>query len=72
MLFAWIFQGRVRVGDVICGVDGRDVIGETVSVLRSLILGQEGSYVVLTFARAVEVTLCAMFSMHAKHHPSCW
>jgi len=44
----------VRVGDVICGVDGRDVIGEPVSVLRSLLLGHEGSYVVLTFARAVE------------------
>mmetsp|Transcript_68062 Transcript_68062/g.168163 ORF Transcript_68062/g.168163 Transcript_68062/m.168163 type:complete len:385 (+) Transcript_68062:174-1328(+) len=47
-------DGRVRVGDVICGVDGRDVIGEPVSVLRSLLLGHEGSFVVLTFARAVE------------------
>mmetsp|Transcript_4140 Transcript_4140/g.9819 ORF Transcript_4140/g.9819 Transcript_4140/m.9819 type:complete len:385 (-) Transcript_4140:223-1377(-) len=47
-------DGRVRVGDVICGVDGRDVIGEPVSVLRSLLLGHEGGYVVLTFARAVE------------------
>lgn len=37
-----------------CGVDGRDVIGEPVSVLRSLLLGHEGSTVVLTFARAVE------------------
>jgi len=49
-------DGRVRVGDVICGVDGRDVIGEPVSVLRSLLLGQEGGFVVLTFARAVEST----------------
>eukprot|EP00960_Hanusia_phi_P038704 753557-Hanusia_phi.AAC.5 len=47
-------DGRVRVGDVMCGVDGRDVIGEPVSVLRSLLLGHEGSTVVLTFARAVE------------------
>mmetsp|Transcript_12347 Transcript_12347/g.19468 ORF Transcript_12347/g.19468 Transcript_12347/m.19468 type:complete len:306 (+) Transcript_12347:109-1026(+) len=47
-------DGRVRVGDVMCGVDGRDVIGEPVSVLRSLLLGHEGSNVVLTFARAVE------------------
>eukprot|EP00288_Rhodomonas_lens_P008933 CAMPEP_0177741890 /NCGR_PEP_ID=MMETSP0484_2-20121128/28352_1 /TAXON_ID=354590 /ORGANISM="Rhodomonas lens, Strain RHODO" /LENGTH=381 /DNA_ID=CAMNT_0019256153 /DNA_START=145 /DNA_END=1288 /DNA_ORIENTATION=- len=47
-------DGRVRVGDVMCGVDGRDVIGEPVSVLRSLLLGHEGSAVVLTFARAVE------------------
>jgi len=47
-------DGRVRVGDVMCGVDGRDVIGEPVSVLRSLLLGHEGSHVVLTFARAVD------------------
>ena len=47
-------DGRVRVGDVMCGVDGRDVIGEPVSVLRSLLLGHEGSNVVLTFARAVD------------------
>ena len=47
-------DGRVRVGDVMCSVDGRDVIGEPVSVLRSLLLGHEGSNVVLTFARAVE------------------
>ena len=47
-------DGRVRVGDVICGVDGRDVIGEPASVLRSLLLGHEGSSVVLTFARAVD------------------
>ena len=47
-------NGRVRVGDVMCSVDGRDVIGEPVSVLRSLLLGHEGSNVVLTFARAVE------------------
>ena len=46
--------GRVKLGDVMCGVDGRDVIGEPVSVLRSLLLGHEGSTVVLTFARAVE------------------
>lgn len=46
--------GRVKLGDVMCGVDGRDVIGEPVSVLRSLLLGHEGSSVVLTFARAVE------------------
>jgi len=47
-------DGRVKLGDVMCGVDGRDVIGEPVSVLRSLLLGHEGSTVVLTFARAVE------------------
>jgi hypothetical protein len=44
-------DGRVRVGDVMCSVDGRDVIGEPVSVLRSLLLGHEGSNVVLTFAQ---------------------
>ncbi|EKX37354.1 hypothetical protein GUITHDRAFT_165492 [Guillardia theta CCMP2712] len=52
-------DGRVRVGDVMCGVDGRDVIGEPVSVLRSLLLGHEGSTVVLTFARAVEAGMDA-------------
>ncbi len=48
------FSGRVRVGDVLCGIDGRDVIGEPMSILRSILLGQEGTSVVLTFARAVE------------------
>jgi hypothetical protein len=47
-------DGRMSVGDVMCSVDGRDVIGEPVSVLRSLLLGHERSYVVLTFALAVE------------------
>ncbi len=59
-MFGWsriiinIFAGRVRVGDVLCGIDGRDVIGEPMSILRSILLGQEGTSVVLTFARAVE------------------
>ena len=47
-------DGRLRVGDVMCAIDGRDVMGEPVSVLRSLLLGHEGSTVVLTFARAVD------------------
>ena len=44
-------DGHMSVNDVMCSVDGCDVICKPVSVLRSLLLGHEGSNVVLTFAQ---------------------
>ena len=41
-------DGTVMVGDVIIAVDDREVIGEPLAVLRSLILGQQGSTVKLS------------------------
>jgi len=44
-------DGSVQVGDIIVKVDGRDVDGEQMPVVRDLILGPQGTYVVLTFSR---------------------
>jgi len=44
-------DGTVMVGDVIIAVDDREVIGEPLAVLRSLILGQQGSTVKLSLQR---------------------
>eukprot|EP00287_Rhodomonas_sp_CCMP768_P012757 CAMPEP_0196724054 /NCGR_PEP_ID=MMETSP1091-20130531/6069_1 /TAXON_ID=302021 /ORGANISM="Rhodomonas sp., Strain CCMP768" /LENGTH=350 /DNA_ID=CAMNT_0042066139 /DNA_START=52 /DNA_END=1104 /DNA_ORIENTATION=+ len=44
-------DGTVQVGDVILAVDDREVVGEPLPVLRSLILGQQGSSVKITFQR---------------------
>eukprot|EP00295_Goniomonas_pacifica_P020177 CAMPEP_0175847942 /NCGR_PEP_ID=MMETSP0107_2-20121207/23637_1 /TAXON_ID=195067 ORGANISM="Goniomonas pacifica, Strain CCMP1869" /NCGR_SAMPLE_ID=MMETSP0107_2 /ASSEMBLY_ACC=CAM_ASM_000203 /LENGTH=367 /DNA_ID=CAMNT_0017162821 /DNA_START=7 /DNA_END=1110 /DNA_ORIENTATION=- len=43
----------IRIGDVIVKVDDREVVGEALPVLRSLILGAQGTFVKLTFGRAV-------------------
>mmetsp|Transcript_43732 Transcript_43732/g.64188 ORF Transcript_43732/g.64188 Transcript_43732/m.64188 type:complete len:358 (-) Transcript_43732:587-1660(-) len=44
-------DGTVMVGDVIIAVDDREVIGEPLAVLRSLILGQQGSTTKLSLQR---------------------
>ena len=44
-------SGVIRVNDVIVKVDDEDVQGQPLSTLRNLILGRQGSYVVLAFRR---------------------
>jgi len=44
-------SGVIRVNDVIVKVDDEDVQGQPLSTLRNLILGKQGSYVVLAFRR---------------------
>lgn len=44
-------SGVIRVNDVIVKVDDEDVQGQPLSALRNLILGRQGSYVVLAFRR---------------------
>jgi chromosome segregation ATPase len=44
-------SGVIRVNDVIVKVDDQDVQGQPLSTLRNLILGKQGSYVVLAFRR---------------------
>jgi len=44
-------SGVIREGDVIVKVDEQDVQGQPLSTLRNLILGKQGSYVVLAFRR---------------------
>ena len=41
----------IRVNDVIVKVDEEDVQGQPLSTLRNLILGKQGTYVVLAFRR---------------------
>lgn len=45
----------IQVGDLIVGVEGRDVAGMTTTELRNLVRGKEGTFVVLTIKRAGEV-----------------
>ena len=44
-------SGVIRVNDVIVKVDDEDVQGQPLSTLRNLILGKQGTYVVLAFRR---------------------
>lgn len=44
-------SGVIRVNDVIAKVDDEDVQGQPLSTLRNLILGKQGTYVVLAFRR---------------------
>jgi hypothetical protein len=44
-------SGVIRVNDVIVKVDDEDVQGQPLSILRTLILGKQGTYVVLAFRR---------------------
>jgi hypothetical protein len=44
-------SGVIRGNDVIVRVDEQDVQGQPLSTLRNLILGKQGSYVVLAFRR---------------------
>jgi len=44
-------SGVIRTNDVIVKVDDEDVQGQPLSTLRNLILGRQGSYVVLAFRR---------------------
>eukprot|EP00961_Rhodomonas_salina_P091239 1228319-Rhodomonas_salina.1 len=44
-------SGVIRVNDVIAKVDDEDVQGQPLSTLRNLILGKQGTYVVLAFWR---------------------
>lgn len=46
-----IRSGVIRVNDVIAKVDDEDVQGQPLSTLRNLILGKQGTYVVLAFRR---------------------
>lgn len=48
-------SGRIRVYDLIVGVDGDVVEGEPLSTLRNIITGQQGTYVVLAFRRVVDM-----------------
>ena len=45
----------IQAGDLIVGVEGRDVAGMTTTELRNLVRGKEGTFVVLTIKRAGEV-----------------
>ena len=44
-------DGTVQVGDIIIAVDDREVVGEPLAVLRSLILGQQGTTTKLSLQR---------------------
>eukprot|EP00960_Hanusia_phi_P054747 762760-Hanusia_phi.AAC.16 len=44
-------SGVIKVNDVIVKVDDEDVQGQPLSTLRNLILGRQGTYVVLAFRR---------------------
>mmetsp|Transcript_9121 Transcript_9121/g.17709 ORF Transcript_9121/g.17709 Transcript_9121/m.17709 type:complete len:400 (-) Transcript_9121:47-1246(-) len=50
-------SGVIRVNDVIVKVDDEDVQGQPLSTLRTLILGKQGSYVVLAFRRVTGTEL---------------
>lgn len=46
-------SGVIRVNDVIVKIDDEDVQGQPLSTLRNLILGKQGTYVVLAFRRCL-------------------
>jgi len=50
-------SGVIRINDVIVKVDDEDVQGQPLSNLRNLILGKQGSYVVLAFRRVTGTEL---------------
>ena len=48
-------EAGVQVGDLIVGVEGRDLAEMTITEMRNLVRGKEGTFVVLTMNRAGEV-----------------
>ena len=48
-------EAGVQVGDLIAGVEGRDLAEMTITEMRNLVRGTEGTFVVLTMNRAGEV-----------------
>ncbi len=47
-------DGHLKAGDIIVGVDGKDVTGQTIEQVRALIIGKQGTPVVLTVQRSGE------------------
>jgi carboxyl-terminal processing protease len=47
-------DGHLKAGDIIVGVDGKDVTGQTIEQVRPQIIGKQGTSVVLTVQRAGE------------------
>lgn len=48
-------EAGIRVGDLIAGVEGRDLAEMTITEMRDLVRGKEGTFVVLTMNRAGEI-----------------
>jgi carboxyl-terminal processing protease len=47
-------DGHLKAGDIIIAVDGKNVTGQTIDQVRPLIIGKQGTSVVLTVQRASE------------------
>ncbi len=44
-------SGKVAIGDLLCSIDGQDVQAQGPSIVRLMIVGPQGSYVTLSFAK---------------------
>ncbi len=44
-------SGKISIGDVLCQVDGQDVMAQAPSIVRLMIVGPQGSYVTLGFSK---------------------